>query len=464
MCHAVGGEPLGSPAALVPPPQPLMHPRRARRETIRTSLRASVKDAIAFSVMNGAGERYVAPFVILGGSTLWQLAAITALPLLGGAIVQQIAANVTDSLGRRKHVYLAAAIGQALLWIPFSIAIFLPATPSYWLMLAAYVLMTIGHNISLPAWFSTMGDLVPTSRRGRYFGFRNFLSGWVVIAAFLGGGAWLTASDGLPGLPAWGLSGRECGFLTLFVIAGIARAVSAYYLDRMTEPPYVAPREDRFTFRQFLRRMPQGQFGRFVIYRAGVQAGQIILLTYVSWYMLDQLHLSPLVYAWIMTANLAATYATQPYWGRLADRLGNKHVLALGGIAAAATPVLLLFSDNPWYYGAVLLYDGITVSAIGMAGSNYLLDIVTPSKRARCIAFGNVFTGLGSVLGAFAGVLVATATPYVAPLWQSTLGGDGPHPFVLILLATVVLRVLPNVTLLPTFHEARLGLPKAARR
>lgn len=458
----VGGEPVSTGVVAAPLPASPGAERRARRQATRTSLRASIKDGIAWSVMHGAGERYVAPFVILSGSGLLRLAAITALPVLGGALIQRVAAAVTDSYGRRKRIFIAAAILQVLLWIPFSVAIFLPHHAGYWLMLAAYVLFVGAHNFSLPAWFSTMGDLVPVSRRGRYFGRRNFLAGVVMIVAFLGAGAWLTWCENHAWFSVFGVSGRNLGFLSLFVMAGLARAVSTCYLRQMVEPAYHAPPEDRFSLRQFLRRLPHGSYGRFVLYRAGLHAGRVMVVTYLSWHILDQLGLSPLVFAWVMTASLLATYGAQPLWGRLADRLGNKRVLAIGGIASIATPALLLVSNSPWLFAMALLFDGVVLAALSIAGSNYLLDVVTPSKRARCLAYANIINAAAATMGAFGGALIILVASRLAAL-PATLGGVRVYPFALVLLAALVLLVLPNVLLLPKFHEGRVGLSRATR-
>lgn len=417
--------------------------------------------------MHGAGERYVTPFVIMGGGSLLAIAAITALPALAGAIVQRLSAELADATGKRKRIFVAAGLSQVFLWSVFCVAIYLPALVDYWVMLCAFILFIAGHSFSQPPWMSTMGDLVPATRRGRYFGYRNFLGGVVMMAAYLTAGEWLSWCEAhLPG-SVLGLSGRNFGFLVLFAFAGLARLASVYYLGRMHDPAYHAPPEERFTLRQFIRRIPQGYYGKFVVYRAWNNAGYVMLTTYFGWYLLDQLGCSPAAFAWITGVGLMANFTAQTVCGRYADRIGNKQVLAIGAQAAVLTPLLLMVSNNLWWLGVVQVYDGVAYAAISIAGANYMLDIVTPPKRARCSAYAMLFNSTGTAVGAFGGALVLLGVTHLLPTpW--TLGpirvGEA---FTVLLAVNAVLRLVPNLLLLRTFQDVpvqrRATAPQTSR-
>lgn len=442
---AEGAPSSAPPAAAIPP------------DVLRASLRSSVKDAVAWSVMQGAGANYLTPFIILGGSGLLRVAAFSGLPLLAGAFVQLWAANVTDTIGRRNRMIVPSALIQAFGWLPICLAIFLPQNVGYWVMLAAYILHVGLANSSLPAWQSLMGDLVPVDRRGRYFGVRNALSGAVLMLSFWAAGGWLTQCD-RPGGPAlFGLSGRDFGFLVLFAVACVARFISAWYLSRVYEPEYRLHQSDRFTLLDFIRRAPKAHFGRFVFYCTIVHAGFGFMGPFIGWYLLDQLHFTPAAYATIAAASLAANFGTQPLWGRLLDRIGSKRVLAIGGIGVVPIPFLWLLcsGSSVWPYVGVMIYDGIASAAFFSAMSNYLFDVVTPPKRARCVAYNALFLAIGGTLGTFAGALVGEFAPL--PLhWVSV---TITHPFTLLLLGSAALRALANLLLLWSFEEFRLSRP-----
>ena len=163
-------------------------------------------------------------------------------------------------------------------------------------------------------------------------------------------------------------------------------------------------------------------------------------------------YFSPVDFLVLKPVILLALFGMQPLWGRLSDRVGTKRVLAIGGIATALIPVFLLVADNVWTLGAALIYDGIAWAAFNLAAGNYLFDIVTPPKRARCTAFYNLFFSTGLALGIFAGGLVAA---YV-PLPLTIAGIRIEHAFTLLLVLSALFRLLPNVLLLGSFGEYRL--------
>lgn len=424
-------------------------------DVVRTSLSRSVKDAIAWSVMYGVGASYVLPFIVLSGKGLWHLAALWGLPTFLGALFQAPGANLADALRRRNGIIVGCAVAQALTWLPMCVAVFLPVGVSYWLVLAGFVAFTVTGNFLTPAWSSLMGDLVPPARRGRYFGMRNSLANGVQTASFYAAGLWLTFCEQTPALAVLGLSARNFGFLVLFGVAGAARFVSAWYLSRVYEPDYRPQPSDHFTLLDFVRRAPRAHFGRFVFYCTLMAVGVNAVVPFLGWYFLDQLGFTPAAYATILAASLAANVGTQPLWGRLNDRLGSKAVVAIGGLAMVATPLLLLAATHVWHFVFAMLYDGAAMAAYNIAIANYLYDAVTPGKRARCAAYANLFTAFGLMLGSFLGALVGVSAASLGALARV----DQLVPFTGMLLAACVIRLGANALLLGTFSEFRLRRP-----
>jgi len=424
-------------------------------EIVRSSLRASIKDAAAWSVMQGVGTNYLTPFVSLGGRGLIYLAAFAALPALASGIVQWFSANLTDVFGRRNRIIIGAALLQAFIWLPICISILLPQPGGYLLMLACYVIFVGLANFANPAWQSVMGDLVPADRRGRYFGIRNAISGVVLVGSFFAAGGWLGWCEGAPVMTRLGLSGRDFGFLVLFALAGLARLLSAYYLSQVHEPEYRRTPADRFTFLEFIRRAPRAHFGRFVFYCTLINAAFGLTGPFFAWYLLDQLRFGPTRFAVVVTASLLCNVATQPLWGRLVDRIGSKRVIAMGGVAIAFWPLLILACRDFWHFVAVMCYDGISTAAYSIAVGNYFYDVVTPPKRARCVAYYTLFIGVGSAVGSFGGAALGLLTPLPLHLPGLTLD----HPYSVLLAASTIVRLLTNALLLGTFEEFRLRRP-----
>ena len=406
--------------------------------------------------MQGAGVNYVVPFIILGGKGLLYLAAFTGLPALAGAVLQWFGATMTDSVGQRNRILIPTVIGQASTWLPICVAIFLPFdTVGYWVMLVAYITGVALANFSVPAWQSLMGDIVPAERRGRYFGLRNAVSGAVLVGAFFGAGAWLTLCQRTDWLGLFGLTGRNFGFLTLFTLAGAVRFLSAWFLTRVYEPAYQHARSDSFSLLEFMRRAPKAHFGRFVFYCLVMNMGLGFVGPFLGWYLLSQLGFTPAGFATVLAAGMLAGVISQPLWGRLIDRFGSKRILAIGGIAVVFTPLLLLSCSTFSHFVAVMIYDGISTAAFNIAVGNYLFDVVTPPKRARCAAAYNVFVAVGATLGNFGGALVGEFTPLPLVVAGITLS----RPFAAVLLCAAAVRLLGNILLLRSFEEFRLRRP-----
>lgn len=444
--------PTETPIAAPVPPSAVTAPVLPP-EVVQASLRASIKDASAWSIMQGAGTNYLTPFLILGGKQLLPLALFAALPALVGGVVQCISANVTDVVGRRNRIIIPTAFAQAMIWLPICVAIFLPIGVGYWLLLACFVGFVGLANFGTPAWQSLMGDLVPPERRGRYFGLRNALSGGVLVAAFWLGGLWLNWCQRAPVLAAWG--GRDAGFLVLFALAGVARLVSTWYLTKVHEPAYQHVPGDRFSLLDFLRRAPRAHFGRFVFYCAAMNAGFGFTGPFLPWYFLNQRGYSPGMYATLVAASLLAGVLSQPLWGRLNDRFGSKWVMAVGGLGTTLWPLLMLTCERPRHFAAVMAYDGIVTAAFTIGIGNYLYDVVTPPKRVRCAAYNTLFVAVGSAAGALLGAALGLLTKLLLRVVGLTVG----HPFTLLLLVSAAVRLLANFLLLGTFAEFRLRRP-----
>lgn len=438
---------------IVAPAPPPGRKLNAPAPAIRRSLRASVCDAMAWAVMQGAGTSYVAPFVILVGSSLFQLAAISGLPSLATGLLQLPAAHMTDVLRDRKRIILFCAMLQTVLWAVFAVGVLVPFSVGYWILLAAFI-GHVGAGAFLgPAWQSLMGDLVPQHRRGRYFGLRNSMSMIVQVSAFFAAGWWLAFCEEAG--TTWVVTGRTWGFFSVFVLAGFARLTSVFYLRQMFEPEYQRQDTDHFTLREFIKRAPRAHFGRFVIYSMLVHIAFGLNGPYLGWYLLDQLEFSTGQFAMILTTSMVVMALMQPAWGRLIDRMGSKYVLAIGGNMIIFVPLVLLLCHEVWQFVLAMVFDGLASAAFTMSVGNYFYDVVTPPKRARCVAYNTLFVSMGGAIGAFAGAAIATWVPTPLVVGQLTIG----HSFALLLICSSLVRLLASILLLSTFDEFRLRKP-----
>ena len=448
----VAEQTVANSAAAEPPAE--LH--QAPPGAIERSLRRSVKDASAWAIMQGAAGNHIATFVVLERVGLMYVAAVAAFPFLIGALAQWWGANVTDRAPSRNAVIIPTVIAQALVWLPMSVALFLPFdTIGYWLMLVMYVLFIGLGNFTVPPWQSIMGDIVPATTRGRYFGFRAGVAGTVLMASFFFAGQWISYCDTHKAISLLGLNGRNSGFLVLFVLGCVTRLISAWYLARIYDPPYRPRPADRFTLMDFIRRAPRAHFGRFVFYSTLMHVGIGCLNPFVGWYVIDQLGRPAHIFATVATVQLAMSFASQPLWGRLIDKVGSKRVLTIAGLGLMLTPALMAASRDVTMLIIAQAYDGLLIGAFQIGMQNYLMDAVTPPKRARCAGYQSLFLSTAQALGAFVSAAAGLAGPLLVP---ANLGVP-QAPFLAMMTVSLLFRVLANLLLLRSFDDFRFSPP-----
>ncbi len=428
-------------------------PQRLSSAQVRQSLKYSTRDGVCASVMSGVGDNYLSAFAVFLHATNSQIAFLAAVPQLAGACFQFVSVRVLERLQRRKPLIIAGVIGQALTWV------LIAATPFvfdhggvWWLIVGATGYHLLGHFV-LPAWNSLMGDLVHPDQRGRYFGRRNRAISVSAFGALCLGGLVLHHSE-RAGVVTW-------GFVLVFCFALAARLVSAYYLSRMIEPPYVTRSEDRFSLWQFLRDGRRSNFGRFVAYIGLTHFAVQVSGPMIAPYLLRDLSFTYLEFMLATAATVVAQVLTLPWWGRSCDRFGNRHVLQLTGWLLPVIPLFWLVTTNVYGIIAIQMFAGAAWSGFALAMGNFLFDNVKPAKRPQCVAVYHSANALGVFLGASLGGLLVLVLPQALQVAgiRITLISNLQWLFVI----SAVLRFAVSLKFLPLLHETRAVVPFPAK-
>lgn len=411
------------------------------------SLEAAVRDGAWYSVMVGTGDQYLTAFGISLGATTLQIGLLSALPTLAGAIFQGLGVHLMERFSSRRAFIIAGVILQALTWFPIALLPILLGTGATTasLLIGLVVVYQITGNVIGPAWNSLIGDLIPADARGRFFGWRSQVNGCCTFGSMLVSGGLLHLCQKIH----IGMT----GFLTLFLVAGVARLRSAFWVARYDDPPYYCARKHRFSFFQFLRKAPRSNFARFVLFVSVINFAATFGGPYYAVYMLRDLGLSYLEFTAITAAlTLSQSMATK-YWGRLSDRLGSKRVLTLCGWGICVTPLLWLVSPKSVYLVIIQIFTGLVWAGFNLATTSFLFDAATPPKRARCAAYQTIISSTFGVLGSLAGGLVAATLPVVWEIAGFRL--QLVSSLLPVFFLSSVIRFAAMIYLLPLFAEAR---------
>lgn len=384
--------------------------------------------------MTGFTEQYLTPYALAMGATTPQVGLLTSIPNLFGSLVQITAPEAAEWMGGRKKLMVFSFFLQGLMWLPIlAIPWIVPIPYQVPALIALVACFNITGAYAAPAWNSILSDCVTTGKRGDFFGRRNRLMGFITVLCSFAAGAILHHYH------------RDLiGFAVIMGLAFVARMISWGLLTRVYEPPLVIRQEHRFTLWDFLRRLKESNFAKFVLFAAGLSFTVNLMAPFFSVYMLRDRHFGYLQYTLInFTATIASLLAMR-YWGRHADIVGNLRVIRLSCLVIPILPLFWLISAEIPYLLMIQVIAGFFWAGFNLCATNFIFDAVTPEKRTRCIAYFNVLNGAAICLGALIGGLIE---PHLLPL----LG----YPLMTLMVISAVLRMVVVQLMLGRIKEVR---------
>jgi MFS family permease len=420
----------------------------------------SIKEASAYSFMDGFGLRYITPFALAIGANNKQIGYLSSIPSLLASFVQLFTLKAMNKYSRKKIVFFGVLL-QAIMWlfiIGIGVLYFilkvqteLPPT----LLVIIYTMLIVFGAFGGPAWSSWMRDLVK-EKRGAYFSRRSKISGTIALICMLAAGFILDYFK---------QTKIFLGFAILFFIAFLGRAYSALLFLKQYEPEFKENPKDYFTLLQFIRKMYQNNFGKFVIYFSLVSFATAIASPFFAVYMLKELNFSYVNYMIIILASSISSLVFLPFWGRLSDKYGNLKTMRLTGIFIPLIPFLWFASAFISSNTAIIIYlviieifSGIIWTGFNLAAGNFIYDAVSRQKIAICVAYFNIISSIGIVIGASLG-------GYVSSL-NFTFFNLSPVVFIFFLSSTI--RFLVYIVMDRKIKEVRqvkkLGIRKFARK
>ncbi|MBD3155236.1 MAG: MFS transporter [Candidatus Aenigmarchaeota archaeon] len=402
-------------------------------KNLKKDLDYAVKDGVAHSAMMGMGENYLSPYAIALGANDVQVGLLTSIPQLLGSFSQLFSTKITEKIGSRKKMVLIFTLIQTLLWFPIGLLMF-SSYQVIWNLILLVTVYWISATIVIPAWTSWVGDLVPVKSKGKFFGKRRTYSGISLFVSLTIAGMILFISSKFRPL---------LGFGIIFTIAFVSKFISWNYLRKMKEPAFHVYDENKFTFFEFVKRMPKTNFGKFVIFFTLMTFSVNIAAPYFSVYMLKDMGLNYFTYTAILSVSKITSFIFIGIWGKYSDFFGNRKIMALTGSILFLLPALWALSTNVIYLISVQILSGFLWSGFNISTFNFIFDVVSPSKRVRCVSYLNVLNGLAIFLGASLGSLLMS---FSTPFWSS---------FILVLIFSALGRVIVSQIMLPKIKEVK---------
>ena len=406
------------------------------------ALRHSVRDGMAFSVQVGAGETYFSAFALFLRATAPQVALVTTLPPLLGSLAQIVSAWLGSYNVGRKRLVLAGCMLQAFLWLPILLVPLLFGPYTIAALLVLLVLYHSANNFAAPQWTSIMRDLVSERRRGRYFGHRTRLTTIMTFLALVASGLLLHAFDTT--------NRTYLGFVVVFSIAFVARAISTYHVSFLHEPEHASQIPDMHIEHWWRSLLSTGAIG-FSTYFALMNTAVGISAPFFAVYMLRELELSYFEYMVLTGTSVFTQFLTLTTWGRIADVYGNRLILIVTSISLPIVPLLWLVSANFWWLIVAQAVSGLTWSGFTLGAGNLLYELVPRTRRAAYVAFHNV----GNAAGVFAGAMIGAALVLVLPPRAVFFGTDTSSSLLYLFALSGLVRAIVAALLARRVREIR---------
>ncbi len=161
------------------------------KEKIQKALKISIKEGVAYSIMEGMGLRYITPYALLLGANNKVIGFLTSIPQIASAFIQYLSLKILGEKISRKSLSFWGAFTQAITWffIILLAILYFPLNVKSSLipvsLITIYTVLVASGSIFAPAWSSWMKDLVDEKNLGSYFGKRNRIVGFASLSSML---------------------------------------------------------------------------------------------------------------------------------------------------------------------------------------------------------------------------------------------------------------------------------------
>lgn len=388
------------------------------KQEVRSTLKASTLDGVFAAVFESATTGVLlSNFLLQLGASSVEIGIFSAIPMVVN-LLQPLGAYIADRTTSR-HWYNLFVFGVSrLLWLVFAVAIVWGSQHADPHQLLQWTLVTVVAASVLVAfansnWFSWMAAVVPQRLRGRYFGFRNSAVSLITLLGVPLMGLGVSTWDGGP-IRGYGI------VLLVGVLAGmISLGCQCFMADVNPQVYKKDAQSDRLTekkAKQLTDFVPSvlkdSNFLMFILYFSLWTFAVNLSAPFFNIYLLKELRLDVSLVTIYSSLSSGANLLLLIFWGKLADRLGNRPLLIAVGVVVALTPLLWLGTGNYpfalWVWLPLLhLLGGTTLGAIDLCTKNIQMEIASIEQPSTYFAIAAAVSGLAGALGTTAGGFVA---------------------------------------------------------
>jgi len=346
------------------------------------------------------GGVFLTGYLLLLGANNTQIGFISSIPVLVN-IIAPFASFLVERAESRKKITLRLILPGKFLWI---IVALIPLLVFYngitypiVFFICVFILISLAGTPASIAWTNWMGDLIPEKERGYYFGRRSIVAGLIAIIVSFLLGRYLD-----------GVSKKHIGFVVVYGIGALAGFFSYFMLTRLPDTRNTSPAKDDFSldlvFKKLRKVFADKNFMNLVLFNMVWAFSLSFMGVFANVFMFKELKMSYTLIVAFATISTLANLALTPFWGRIADKYGNRPIMLICGNILGFTPFLWTITMPSNYFVTIpVLYiiAGAAWSGFNIAAFNIVLKLAPKEDRAFFLSVN---------------MLLPSITAFIAPL------------------------------------------------
>ncbi len=343
---------------------------------------------------------------------------IPALHTVGWQLPQVFIANRVSRQSRYKPMLLLISTQERLPFLALAlVAVISPRIgPKAALLLTFIVLIwqALGGGFSATPWQSLIGKIIPSDRRGTFYGVQSAAASLLATGSAVAAGYILTRVD------------SPLDFSICFLLASIAMFISWLALAGTREPitpPAHLPDSSLAYSRKLAAILKRDKNFRWFLAVRMLSQFALLGFSFYTVYAVTILGMSELTVGVMTAVLLGAQIIANPLMGWLGDRYSHRLVMITGLFAASLSGLLAWYAPHPNWFYLVFFLAGIANVAVWTIGLAMVLEFGTEPERPAYIGLSNTLIAPATILAPLLGGLLAKSGGYPAAFIASSVGG-----------------------------------------